>query len=193
VTKLLVHVLDLARNPSQSLDYPGQEIYQVGDTLAHNHSGPLLLPGWCRAVMSRIDVDSRIAAHPVKALSTLFYDDLLQDAVLHGFELVHQAIGCTLGNHDDAVAYGERFVKMLHDENARFTFEDVYLPLILGGIIVDPHVVLSQEKPGYRLHDMKEHIGQQRPPGGPDTQRILIYSVCLKVCNTALQQYSHWS
>ena len=98
-----------------------------------------------------------------------------------------------MGSPDDAIAYARRLVKTLNDKKASFTSDDIYLPLILGGIIVDSTVVLSQEKPQDRLANITEHIRQQRPPGGTQTQRILIHSVCSKVCNTALQQYSSWT
>ena len=196
ITKLLVHVLELAHQSPQPMDYPGQELYHVGNTLKHslpNHDAQLLLPRWCRAFLARIDTDRWIMEHPVVALATLLYDDLLHDGILHGFELVHHEIDYSLGSQEDAAAYARRFVNTLRDKSGQFTFEDVYLPLILGGILVDVHVLLPNERPDYRLHDIHELIRRQRPPGGPETERILIHSVSLKVCKTALQRFTHWS
>ena len=195
ITKLLVNILEMAHKPPAIRHYDEQEIYYVSKLLGEGwrkDGMPLPLPAWCRSLLSRIASDERILEEPVKSLSTLLYDDLVRDGIQHGFELVHGVLGRELGSRADAQKYADRFTEILRTKQEPLTFEDLYLPLILGGIIVDAEIPLVFEQPLTRLHEMLEYIQKEhRPRGGVDPEKMVVYSVTRKVCDWALQKHGY--
>lgn len=195
ITKLLVNILEMARKPPPVQHYADQDIYYVSRVLEggwRKDGLPLPLPAWCRGLLSRVASDQRILDDPVKSLSTLLYDDLIRDGIRHGFELVHNVIGQELGNRVHTQKYADRFAELLRTREEPLTFEDIYLPLILGGIIVDAEVPLTFEQPLTRLHEIRDHVQRNhRPRGAVDPEKVLIYSVVRKVCDWALQKHGY--
>lgn len=145
IARLLVSVLWMAAFPNTAVDYPGQELYHVRRTLeqgwAHNSSF-IPLPNWCRALLERMN--TRIAADPIAALAGPLYDDLLSDAMTHGFRLLHAVTGQQLGSDDDMRAYSAQLIPLLRQPGAHLSFVDVYLPLVLGGVAVEARAATIQ-------------------------------------------------
>lgn len=138
ITRLLAAVLELAAEANPPSAYPGQAVYHVGDLLARGwptDGSPIPLPNWCRALLDRLAQGEALGSNSVYLLAGALYDDLLRDAVAHGFALLHLVAPLELGSDDDKRAYGEQLVDMLHQRGPALQFVDVYLPLVLGGII----------------------------------------------------------
>jgi hypothetical protein len=194
ITKLLVEVLEMGRQLPVTLLYPDQAMYGVSKLLEAGwpeDGRPVPLPGWCRSVLARIVSDERVVNQPVKSLAITFYDDVVRDSIVHGFELVHRVIGRELGTRDQSQRYADRFVRLLHTGQEDIRFEDIYLPLILGGIIVDTDLRMRYENPLDRLHEAYDHIREQRPRGGTDLEKLVVYSIACKVCEWALAKHGY--
>ncbi|MAS32679.1 MAG: hypothetical protein CL610_01655 [Anaerolineaceae bacterium] len=194
ITKLLVDILQMGREMPDSLYYPEQALYGVGELLDHGWTSdgrPVHLPAWCRSFLTRIASDNRVMDQPVKSLATILYDDLLQDGIIHGFSLVHMVIGRELGNKIDTERYASQFVEELNDTDTPLEFDDIYLPLILGGIIVDTDVPLPYENPLNRVHEIYDSIRQQRPRDAANVEKMVVYSVACKVCDWALRKHGY--
>jgi hypothetical protein len=192
ITKLLVDVLEMGRRLPIALLYPDQAVYGVSQRLEEGwaHDGrPVALPFWCRDLLTRIASDPRITERPVMSLATILYDSVLRDAITHGFALVHLVIKRPLGTKVETERLAAQFTKDLRNQETCLNFDDVYLPLVLGGIIVDTEVPLQYENPIKRLHAAYDHLRQMRPRGGTEVEKLLVYSVACKVCDWALEKH----
>lgn len=192
ITKLMVDVLEMGRRLPIALLYPEQAVYGVSQRLEEGwaHDGrPVLLPYWCRDLLTRIASDPRITERPVMSLATILYDSVLRDAITHGFALVHLVIKRPLGTKDQAERLAAQFTKDLRSDETCLSFDDVYLPLVLGGIIVDTDVPLQYENPIKRLHAAYDHIRKLRPRGGTEVERMVVYSIACRVCDWALEKH----
>lgn len=138
ITRLLVSVLWMAAFPGTAVEYPGEEIYHVRRLLeqAWPHDSSMIpLPNWCRSLLEQITPQT--AARPMTALAESLYGDLLSDAISHGFHLLYTITRQELGSEDDMREYGAQLISMIQRPNAGLSFVDVYLPLVLGGLIVE--------------------------------------------------------
>ena len=192
ITKLLVDVLEMGRRLPIGLLYPDQALYGVSQRLEEGWAQdgrPVALPFWCRDLLTRIGSDPRITERPVMSLATILYDSVLRDAITHGFALIHLVIKRQLGSKDEMTRLAAQFTKDLRNQETCLDFDDIYLPLVLGGIIVDTEVPLQYENPIKRLHASYDHIRQQRPHGGTQVEKILVYSIACKVCDWALEKH----
>ncbi len=135
IGRLLLSVLEMAVADDPPL-YPGQEVYAVGALLRSGwptDGRPIPLPNWCRALLERLETE------PIADLSAMLagplFGDLLRDAIAHGFHLLYHVTRLELGSDDDKRAYGDQLVEMLARPSVTLGFVDIYLPLVLGGII----------------------------------------------------------
>ncbi|MBI5667259.1 MAG: hypothetical protein HZC41_04555 [Chloroflexi bacterium] len=138
IARLLVSVLWMAAFPHTAVEYPGQELYHVRRTLEQGaaHEGSFVpLPNWCRALLERLTL--RPTADPIAALAGPLYDELLSDAITHGFRLLYAVTGQQLGSDDDMREYSAQLIILLRQPGARLSLVDVYLPLVLGGIAAE--------------------------------------------------------
>jgi hypothetical protein len=138
ITRLLVSVVWMAAFPHTAVDYPGEEIYHVRRLLEQawpRDGGILPLPNWCRSMLEQLT--PKIAAKPSQTLAGPLYRDLLNDAIAHGFHLLYTVTRQELGSEDDMREYGTQLARMIQQPGVGLNFVDVYLPLVLGGIIVE--------------------------------------------------------
>jgi hypothetical protein len=192
ITKLLVDILEMGRRLPIGLLYPDQVMYGVNQRLEQGWTQdgrPVLLPFWCRDLLTRIGSDPRITERPVMSLATILYDSVLRDAITHGFALIHLVIKRQLGSKDEMTRLAAQFTKDLRNDETCLEFDDIYLPLVLGGIIVDTEVPLQYENPIKRLHASYDHIRQMRPRGGTQVEKMVVYSIACKVCDWALEKH----
>ncbi len=146
--KLMVHVLEMADQPPETLSYRQQSIYAVGQLLRNGwprDGSPIVLPNWTRAALVQMSADPLVVEDPLTAFATILLDDLLRDSILHGFRLIHAITGQQLGSDSDARAYGEQLVGLLADPTSRLNFLDWYLPLVIGGVLVAHDTLLRGE------------------------------------------------
>lgn len=191
ITKLMVDVLEMGRRLPIALLYPDQAVYGVSQRLEAGWTQdgrPVLLPYWCRDLLTRIASDARITERPVMSLATILYDSVLRDAITHGFALVHLVIKHPLGTKAQTERLAAQFTKDLRSQDTCLNFDDVYLPLVLGGIIVDTDVPLQYENPIKRLHASYDHLRKLRPRG-TEVERMVVYSIACKVCDWALEKH----
>ncbi len=134
--------------------------------------GPVLnLPRWLRALLRLIEQEPRAAAHAPAALAGPVYFDLLYDAAQHGFDLVEAATGEDVGSAEERDAFASELVDAL--QHGSMDFSRAYLPLIMGGILINEYLLMPQERPADRLHDLAAAIELREPAISPDEQPLL--------------------
>jgi len=109
-----------------------------------NADNPIQLPAWFDAFMGLVEKDARLMAHPVKATAHFLYEALMRDAMLHAFNRIEQMVDVEIGTPDERLAYVENIIEATR--TGKLDFELLYMPLVLGGIIVADQVLVKGEK-----------------------------------------------
>lgn len=108
------------------------------------------LPRWFTSFLTLLEREPRVTSQPILVLQRLLYDDLLHDAILYGFELVEQATGEDLGSPAEMNDYAQSLIQDLKDGRAG-SVSRLYLPLILGGVLISDRMPVSKESPSELL------------------------------------------
>ncbi len=146
ITRLLVHMLETV--PDRKYLYEGEAYFDLVNTLREGWSNdglPVDLPGWCRSFLNLLASRPNLVQNVPRTLADRLYDEVLRDAVIHGFSLIHHFMNIELGTHADITAYGDQIVRMLWDPDIELTFTDVYLPLVVGGVLVLDNIRYKDE------------------------------------------------
>ncbi|MEP7291459.1 MAG: hypothetical protein ABI835_06725 [Chloroflexota bacterium] len=106
---------------------------------------PPAFPHWFRALLHILERDERAASHAAQVIPRYLYDDLLRDAIDFGFDLATEATGDDLGSPEERAAYREGILGALHDTG--LDFSRVYLPLIMGAVLINDQLTLEKEDP----------------------------------------------
>jgi hypothetical protein len=115
---------------------------------------PPVLPHWFQAFLTLVEKDERAAALPTPVITRYLYEDLLRDAVDLGFDLVAEATGEDLGSAEEKVLYREQLIEALIRKTG-LDFNRVYLPLIMGGLLINEQLTLANENPADLLRELE--------------------------------------
>ncbi len=150
---------------------------------------PPVLPHWFRGMLGTIEIDARAATHPAQVITRYLYDDLLRDAIDFGFDLISEATGEDFGSGEEQVAYREQLIELLKAKDG-LDFSRVYLPLVMGGILISEQVALAKENPvellnaiGLALEERFERLSADEQP---------IYTMTNQIIARAGQRYGFY-
>lgn len=194
ITKLLVYILLLAVRKEVSAGMPGDEEYFVAGVLRKGwptDGRPIPMPHWCRAMLTMIGFDERVMQEPIRALAGPLYDELLRDAIIHGFRMVQHVTGENLGSAEDVREYTEHLINLLRQPKSALTVTDVYLPLVMGGVIVCEETKMPGEEMQEVLHTLLRTIKNRIPQERGD-DNTFIFAMTEKVLDRALIKYGHY-
>lgn len=194
ITKLLVSILQLAPQPPDQYAYPEEAEYTIATLLRTGwptDGSPIPLPHWCRGLLHMLGVDEEATRNPVMALSGPLYDDLLRDAITHGFRLISTATRRDMGSTDELLKYTDYLIRTLRRPRQRLTIRDLYMPLVLGGVIVSEQVHLPKDEPLRRLHDLTTLL-DKRETSERTEQNAFVFQVADDVTDWASRPYRDW-
>lgn len=117
----------------------------VAEGYLENPNNPIHLPFWMQGFLRSLSVNPNIAQTPVRAIAQLNYDDLLKDAMLHIFMRLETALDIDVGTQEERIAYIDNFMTTLEDK--ALDFNTLYVPLVLGGLVVGDSILLKDERP----------------------------------------------
>jgi hypothetical protein len=188
ITKLLMLILEMAAPTEENYDYLGESHYNVSLLLKKGSSVPetVDLPYWCRALLHVLAKDERAMNHPEQIVTRVLYPELVRDAALHAFRMIKTVTGENLGSDADMQAYTEQLAHMLGGQ-ATLDFTHVYLPLVLGGVVVYDRVVMPDENLGDILHQISMVLDGHTGERNADTE--LIFAMAENLISRALQKY----
>jgi hypothetical protein len=152
-------------------------------------SGPLPLPHWFRGMLKAVDYNPTAAEAPISAITSTLYDDLLRDASQLSFRMIAQVTGEKIGGEADVAAYTDGLIEKLQTPDAALHFSDVYMPLVIGGIILFDRASLPDEKLGDSLTAVSSALQGRRAELSADDQ--IAYRVVEKVIERARQKYGY--
>ena len=195
ITKLMVYILSLAPRPPLVYHYPEEAMYTIMTILKSGwptDGTPIPLPFWCRGLLHLIGMDAEVLENPILAFTGALYDDLLRDAVVHGFHIMSVATQRRLGTEYDIRLYTDYLAQQLRRANEDVTFAEIYLPLVLAGMVVAEDVPLPNEPPLLeRIHVlMKVYNARAESERNPQTETAFL--IAEDVSNFALRRYSDW-
>lgn len=128
-------------------------------------------PHWFRALLTMLERDERAAAHVAVMIPRYLYDDLLRDAIDFSFNLVEGATGENLGSLDERATYRERVIHALGQKSG-VDFSKAYLPLIMGGILVNELLIFQKENPLERLQEIEAALHQRADELNPPDEGV---------------------
>jgi hypothetical protein len=195
INKLMLSILNMSIHPPEKYHYPEAEMYNVETTLKKDwpmDGTPIPLPYWFRGLMDMIGMDQQVLDDPAIAFSGALYDDVLRDAVTHGFKMIHLATKHQLGSASELHTYTEYLVQNLRRPRQRLTFRDVYVPLILGGVTVADDTRLgSTDSPLDAIGELTK-VFRSRAEHERKSDNELIFQMCEEVTDWAALRYRFW-
>ncbi len=194
ITKVMVALLHQAYHRPEQYDYPGQEMYTVSSLLRRGwptDGSPIPLPHWCLGILPMIGIDPQILVKPELAFTGALYEPLLRDAIEHGFRLVSAATRRQLGTPDELRKYTQFLLKNLHHPQKQLTFDTLYVPLVLGGVVISEDIPLPKEAPLDILHKLMALYSERaKTERNPQTERA--FQLADETTNWAVRRYSEW-
>lgn len=165
IAKLMMLILEYASPKFTGHGYQAAGRFAITPLLERSPlelDSPDLLPHWGRGLLRFIDRDSRAAAGAAQVVLRMLYDDLLRDAIEWGFELVEGATGIDIGSLEERAAYADSLLDALRAQSG-VTFSQAYLPLVMGGILINDSLLIEREDPAELLKGVSHALEARLP------------------------------
>lgn len=188
ITKLIMTILEMAAPREDSFDYLGETTYNLTLLLKKGLPGDVELPYWCRGLLHVLARDERAATYLEQLFTRLLYPDLVRDAATHAFRMIKTVTGEDLGSDADVKDYVDQLAHVL-SEKLHFDFTHVYMPLVLGGIIIYDRVTMPGENLSDSLVQMSNALDERRYEHNKDTE--VIFAMGEQLISRALQKYGY--
>ncbi len=163
IAKMLTYTLDDRSQIDPTYDLEDQRWFQMlCQVLAHNAS---------------------VAQHePGEIVAGYLFDPLIYDAIMLGFTLIRSRVRANLGDRAERVNYAEKVIAWLAGQ-AESDLAYIYLPLALGGVIVNLQVTGPNDDPWEVVEGMREaYRGRVRLA---DSATMEIFDMLDKLLNKA--------
>lgn len=154
IAKLMTLVLEYATPRFNAHGNIAARGYDVEALIMRNpftFETPPTFPHWFTTFIATLERDERAANYPAQVIPRYIYEDLLRDAVDFGFDMVTIGTGEDLGSDEERATYREQLIALLGEESG-VDFSRVYLPLVMGAVMVNDQLVLEKEDPAALLH-----------------------------------------
>lgn len=194
IVKGMIALLERAVAQQVSEHYPGEDVYYVGAHLTQTAPAQynlLALPAWCEGVLAALNHNERVAPYAGRILGGMAYPYLLKDAAYFALHALYAVFGDALGDESRFQTYIEHLVNALQDPAQGFTFRDVYLPLVLGGVIVSDQIVMPQENAAQSLAELAAMVENRRHL--LTNADATAYRIVEKVLDWVQARYQHFS
>ncbi len=186
ITKLLVTILEMAAPREDTFDYLGESIYNLSLLLKKGAPANVELPYWCRGLLHVLARDERAATYLEQIFTRMIYADLVRDAATHAFSMIKTVTGEDLGSEQEIQEYTGQLVHLLNEKQP-FDFTHVYLPLILGGVIIYDRVLIPGETVSDSLVQISNALDERSYERNKDTE--LVFTMAETLISRALQKY----
>lgn len=144
--------------------------YFRDDGKLNDDLGDVRLPHWVKEFAQAVAQDERVLQFPVKAIAHFAYDGLLRDAMLEGFVLAERSSGDSLGTLAEQEQYIDGVFASL--EARTLTFDQLYLPLMMGVISAAPAVTVRNERSIDLVRDLRKVLENRVIERNPATEQV---------------------
>ncbi|HUN05630.1 MAG TPA: hypothetical protein PLQ56_03495 [Aggregatilineales bacterium] len=193
IARLCQEVIDRSRRKLPNFHEPEERTDYVAAVLAEpwpTDGTPIPLPNWCRALLGMISEDERVLARPAEALAGSLLNDVIRDAVRVGFQSIKAASRRNLGTAAEIHIYSDYLVNRLNQQEKAIELVDLYLPLVLGGIVIADNIPLPDVKHFEKLKQIGHRVQDEAFNRNADT--ALSFDVIDDVMEWALRRYTGW-
>jgi hypothetical protein len=114
------------------------------------------------------------------------YDDLLRDAIPYAFQMIRTVTGEDLGSEAEVQDYTENMIEML-GEKSGMDFTHVYMPLVIGGVIIYDRIISDAEEISESLRGMHDVLTEREPE--VDENNDLVFMLTKQMVNRSLQRF----
>lgn len=192
ITKLMVYLLEMAAPQEETPNYLNDSRYDVQLALKKVLSGEQessTLPNWCKGMLKAIESNPQAVEQPTLALAGSAYDDLLRDAIRLGFQMIITSTGEKMGSEEDMSEYADKLLGKLQTGQPALGFSDVYLPLVLGGVIIYDRAILKTEHVGDMLTELSRIVKSRYAE--VHTRDEMVYHMTEQVVDRAFQKFGY--
>ena len=148
IAKIMALILEYASPQQHKQSTLIAGIYAVEPVISAARKQPdraLPLPHWIRAYLRLVAQDER-ALHAIdRLIAGRLYLPLLRDAIEYAFTLVSQTTGQILGEEEEIKIYSNHILDAI-EQKGGLDFQHVYLPLIMGGTLINDKILLPGEE-----------------------------------------------
>lgn len=193
IARLFQEVIERSRRKLPTFHEPEERTDYVAAVLAEpwpTDGTPIPLPNWCRGLLGMISEDERVLARPAEALAGSLLNDLIRDAVRVAFQDIRKATRRDLGSPAEIHIYSDYLVNILSQQEKPIELVDLYLPLVLGGIVVADNIPLPDMKHFDKLKQIGQRVRDESFNRNADT--ALSFDVIDDVMDWALRRYTGW-
>jgi hypothetical protein len=190
ISKLMTRLLEMAAPRESVFDFMAEDIYNVSGTIRRVLAGETTapqFPRWFNATLHAIARDTQLLHRPQNLLLPI-YLDLLDDAIRHAFKLIKQTTGESMGEPDEIDSYARDLVERLRSRTP-MDFTHTYMPLILGGIILNDRVFGEDEDIAESLRGMSDVLDERQEE--IDDSNALIVDMLRDLVNRSLTKYGY--
>jgi hypothetical protein len=146
------------------------------------------LPHWAIGLLTLLERDARTAQYPVQAVQRPLYEPLVRDAAAYAFSLIERDSGEDLGTEAEHAQHVEELVEALRAGRG-LDFAHAYLPLVLGGVLVNDQIPAAKETPAELLVMAIAALGARRPEV-PD-ELMPLYELAARLIDRTGQKYGY--
>jgi hypothetical protein len=189
IGKLLTLILEMAEPMEETFDYLGYPVFNIAQTVKNGFpaGGGPRFPHWCSSLLEIIAQDEKKAnADLVEIVTETLYDDLLRDAIPYAFQMIRTVTGEDLGSEAEVQDYTENMIEML-GEKSGMDFTHVYMPLVIGGVIIYDRIISDAEEISESLRGMHDVLTEREPE--VDENNDLVFMLTKQMVNRSLQRF----
>jgi hypothetical protein len=186
ITKLLMSIVEMAAPREDNFDYLGETMYNLTLLLKKGEPGDVELPYWTTNLLHVLARDQRAAAYLEQIFTRFAYADLVRDAATHAFSMIKTVTGENLGSDADVKTYVDQLAHILN-EKGQFEFTHVYMPLILGGVIIYDRIIMPDENVSDSLISISNALDERDYERNSDTE--LVFRIGETLISRALQKF----
>ena len=147
---------------------------------------PSSLPRWCKAFLRALARDDRVARVPAKAIPYFAYDDLIHDALMFSFRIMERDVGEDLGSEEEMQNYAELVVQKL-SKQGELGFSYVYLPLMLGAVLMADQSLVADERLVDVMKALREIVDNREDEHTDDNDDV--FDMAHRVVNLTMRKY----
>lgn len=129
------------------------------------------LPTWEKKLIQILHQEPRLTERPKPVLIEQVYPSLVEDAVMYAFKMVKTVLDEDFGANDERHAYALEIREALEDAQV-LSYGQVYLPLMIGGIIACNRATLENENVRDTLFSVIEAHDARQPEINNDNQFV---------------------
>jgi len=165
IAKLMTIILEYAAPKERGHGYQAAGKYAVEPLFAIVRQNPathVRLPHWMSAFLRLVARDARALDHIDKLVMRQLYLPLLRDAIEYGFALLSQTTGQIMGEEADIAQYADQVIACL-ETGEGMEFQRVYLPLAMGGALINEKILLAGEHRDEQVERLVADLDERKP------------------------------